>query len=127
MASNDTLGTRADDDLHEAVEALGDDRSLGKSEAVEVALRAGLSRLGYRPGGKTPAQQSAESLGVGVFTVGITLIVLSALGSVALLYAGVTTVFGALGVFASARVVIPRVEPGLTKRLPKIEVSRYGR
>jgi len=126
MASKDTLGTRADDDLHEAVESLGEDRGLGKSEAVEVALQAGVSRLGYRGDGHTPAQEVAYVTAAGMWFVAVTLIVLSVFGSVALIQAGVTVLFGALGVFASGRVVIPRVEPGLTNRLPRIEVSRYG-
>jgi hypothetical protein len=122
----ETVAASTDGETANAVGRLAEDRDITNSKAADQALRVGLSRLGYGAGGRTPAQETAEFVATGLWFVATTLIVLSALGSVALMYAGVTVLFGSLGVFASARVVIPRVEPGLTNRLPKIEVTRYG-
>jgi len=122
-----TVAAHTDEKTANEVEELGEDRDLSNSQAANRALQAGLGRLGYRDEGHTPGQEIAYSAATGLWFAAVTMLALSALGSIALQYASVTTLFGSLGVFASAKVAIPRVEPGLTNRLPKIEVSRYGR
>jgi len=124
--SGTQISAYTDDDTADAVQDLAENRDLSQSQAADKAIRAGLGRMGYQTGGRTPAQETAYAAATGLWFAAVTLIALSVFGSVTLMYAGVTTLFGALGVFASAKVVIPRAEPGLTNRLPKIEVRRHG-
>jgi len=76
--------------------------------------------------GPTAAQRAVETIAVGLLCIGATLAVLSALTSVALLYGGMGVLFGALGTMVASRAVLPRFEPAVTNRLPKIEVTRHG-
>ena len=46
MSTRKTLGTRADEQIHEAIEALASDRGLSKSDAVDLSIITGLEHLG---------------------------------------------------------------------------------
>jgi hypothetical protein len=48
---------------------------------------------------------------------------LSLLGSVSLLFAGVGALCGSLALTVVSRVVIPKLEPDLSNKLPSIEVQ----
>lgn len=121
------ITTRTDERTHAAVDRFADDDDLTKSDAAQTALQSGLKQLGYLGGGRTRAQRLLEHVAVGVFHVGATLVVLSLLGSLSLLFAGSGALFGALAVIAISRSVIPRYEPTLSARLPRIEVGTHGR
>jgi len=125
--SGKTLGSDVPDRIHDAVEQLRADRGLEhKSDAHRQAVERGLAQLGYLDGGPTAAQRAVETIAVGLLCIGATLAVLSALTSVALLYGGMGVLFGALGTMVASRAVLPRFEPAVTNRLPKIEVTRHG-
>lgn len=125
--SRRTLGSDVPEQVHEAIEQLRDDRGLEhKADAHRQAVEQGLAQLGYLDGGRTAAQRGIETIAVGLLCVGTTLAVLSVLTTVALLYGGMGVLFGALGAMLASRVVLPRFEPAVTNRLPRIEVTRYG-
>jgi len=123
MARRKVISISTDEPTHTAVEQLQDDRDCSKSEAAETALSVGLDRLGYGRGAGTPAGRLVDVAAIGVFHVGATLVLLSLLGSVSLLFAGVGALFGSLGLTAVSRVVIPKLEPDLSNKLPSIEVQ----
>lgn len=117
------LTTNTNKSVSEAVDELQERRDIeSRSKSVEVALKAGLRRLGYLGGGRTPAQSLLNGVAVSVFHVGATLMVLSLLGSLAFFGAAVGVLGGSLALAVISRWAVPRVEPGLTNRLPRIEV-----
>jgi hypothetical protein len=122
--SGKPLSTRTDERTHSAVDCLSADRDVTKSAAVEAALQAGLCHLGYLGGGRTRAQRLLDHVAVGVFHVGATLVLLSLLGSLSLLVAGVATLAGSLAAVGISRAVIPRFEPGASAAIPRVEVGR---
>jgi hypothetical protein len=125
--SRRTLGSDVPEEMHNAIDELREDRGWEhKSKAHRAAVEQGLAQLGYLDGGKTPAQRTVETVAVGLLCVGATLAVLSLLTSVTLLYGGLGVLFGALGTMVASRVVLPRFEPHVTNRLPRIEVTRHG-
>jgi len=123
----DHIQSKVDADTSSAIDNLEDDRGTeSTSKAVEIAVQTGLRRLGYLDGGRTPAQALAESVAVGVFHVGATLMGLALLGSFTFFGAAIGVLAASLSLAVGARVAIPRLEPRLTNSLPKIEVSRHG-
>lgn len=127
MGEKEPLATRVDEATHSAVERLAEDRDISKSKATEDAVISGLARMGYRSGGPTPARGLIRSVAAGTFFVGATLLLLSLLGSLSLFGAGMGVMSASFGLTVVGRVVVPRFEPALTNRLPKIKVDRYGR
>jgi len=123
MSQNDPLTFRADEETHAAVEELGRDRGLSKSKAAEEALQSGLNRQGYRDADSTAARRLANSVAIGIFHVGATLILLSLFGSLSLLFAGVGALAASLCFALGSTVLIPKFEPSLSNRLPTIEVK----
>jgi len=117
------LATSTDESVSDAVARLKSDRGIeSKSKAVECGLKAGLQRLGYLGGGKTPAQSLLNGVAVSVFHVGATLMMLSLFGSLAFFGAAIGVLGGSLALAVISRWAVPRVEPSLTNRLPRIEV-----
>jgi hypothetical protein len=127
MSSGKTMSAYPDEQVHSEVEDLAEDRGVSKAEAAEEAIKSGLSRLGYRDGGQTPTRKIFEYVATGTFFSGTTLLLVSLLGSLSLFGAGVSVLSSSLGLALFSRLVIPRFEPELTNRLPRIEVNRYGR
>ena len=127
MGDKESLATRVEQDVIDAVEELGRDRDVSKSKATEEAVLAGLARLGYRDGGPTPTRSIIGYVASGTFFAGTTLLLLSLLGSISLFGAGMGVLSTSLGLTLFGRYVVPRFEPELTNRLPRIEVNRYGR
>lgn len=127
MSEKKPLATRVDEPTHSAVSALARDRGVSNSQAASEAVDAGLSRLGYGRGGSTPVRQAIGHVATGTFHVGATLLALSFLGSLSMFAAGMGVLSAGLALSLVGRYVVPRFEPALTNRLPRIEVSRYGR
>jgi len=125
--STKPISTRTDEQTHSAVDQLSEDRGENMSGAAEEALQAGLKRLGYLDGGPTPARRLVEIVSTGVFHVGATLLAFSLFGSAAFFASGMGVMAASLGLALTGRFIIPRLEPGLTNRMPRVEVSRHGR
>jgi Ribbon-helix-helix protein, copG family. len=119
-----TLGTRADEQIHEAIEALAADRGMSKSDAVELTIANGLEHLGYDRARSSPAVRILTHAAVGMFHVGATLVLLSALTSISFAFAGVMVGMAALATVIIADYVVPRFEPGISNALPRL--VRYG-
>lgn len=122
MSNREPLSTRVDQQTYDAVDRLRDDRGGDRSAAVRDALSAGLSDLGYLNDGRTHAQRIAGQVATALLAVGATLVALSLAGSLSLLVAGVGVCAGAFSTTVVGRYVIPRYEPGLSRRIPSIEV-----
>jgi drug/metabolite transporter (DMT)-like permease len=110
--------------VHEAIEALATDRRLKKSEAVDLAIAVGLDQLGYHRARASPAVRILRHAAVGMFHVGATLVVLSALTSISFAFAGVMVALAALVTVIVADLVVPRFEPRISNALPRL--VRYG-
>lgn len=122
--SGTTLSAWVDEDTEAAVEQLAEDRDITNSKAAGNALQAGLGRLGYHDARTTPVRGVINHISTGTFFVGTTLVALSLRGSLSLLGAGLGALAAALALSIAARLVVPRLEPNLTNRLPQIEVKR---
>jgi drug/metabolite transporter (DMT)-like permease len=110
--------------VHEAIEALATDRRLKKSEAIDLVIAVGLDRLGYHRARTSPAVRILRHAAVGMFHVGATLVVLSALTSISFAFAGVMVGLAALVTVIVADIVVPRFEPRISNALPRL--VRYG-
>jgi len=118
------LTTSTNESVSDAVAELESDYGTeSKSKAVEIALKEGLRRFGYLDACQTRAQSLLNYLAVSVFNVGATLMLLSLFGSLAFFSAALGALVGSLGLALVSRWAVPHVEPSLSNRLPKIEVS----
>lgn len=124
MSTRKTLGTRADEQIHEAIEALASDRGLSKSDAVDLSIITGLEHLGYDRARSSPAVRILKHAAVGMFHVGATLVVLSALTSISFAFAGAMVGLASMLTVIIADVIVPRFEPGISNALPRL--VRYG-
>jgi len=123
------LNSRVPEHVADAVEKLQRDRRMEHtSDAMQEALLTGLAELGYLGDGVglTPARRLAKHISRMLLYVAATLALLSIgyglqFGAPA---AGVAV--GSLSVWLADRYVLQEVEPAVTNKLPKVEVSKRG-
>ena len=111
---------------HDAIEEMERTLSLEyRSDAIRLALRHGLSDMGYLADGAciTPARRIVREVGKMLFIVSATLVTLSVTAGLAFAGPAVGVFLGGVGVFAADRWVLPRLEPDLTNKIPRISVS----
>lgn len=124
--SRRNITSRVDDPTKEGVQKLQRDRGYEhQSDAARVALRTGLSELGYlsEGAGLTPARKLARYVTQMLLHVSLVLLFLSAVTPMAFTVPGVGVAFGAIGMFAVDHWVLRAVEPAVTNRLPIPEVT----
>lgn len=123
--SQEQAKTTVDGPTDGAIDALQDGYGLEyRSDAIRVALRRGLSNLGYLGGGAaiTPGRKLVREIAKLLLYVAATLAVLSVGTGLAMLSAALGVWAGSMALFATDRWVLPRVEPALTKRLPRVDI-----
>lgn len=96
-----------------------------RSDAIRLALRHGLSDMGYLADGAciTPARRIVREVGKLLLIVSATLATLSVTAGVAFVGPAAGVFLASVGVFALDRWLLPRLEPELTNRIPRISVS----
>lgn len=129
MSSKTIVSVQVSDDTAQNIERLKDDNESAKSDAIRLALSTGLATLGYdtRGKGQTPAQRLVRHVAEALGYVGTTVVAVSFIASVEFFFVGMAILLAGLLVAVAERVLVPRFEPNLSNRLPKIEVSTNGR
>lgn len=96
-----------------------------RSDAIRLALRHGLADLGYLAdsGCITPARRIVREVGKLLLIVSATLATLSVTAGVAFIGPAGGVFAAGVVVFAADRWLLPRLEPALTNRLPRVKVS----
>jgi len=128
--SQEQLKVRASQHTAQAVEDLKEAYHYQyRTEAVEKALETGLSELGFLSDGVglTPARRYVRELAKILAYVGATLLAISAFGQPGYLLPGIAVTITSLTTAAVDRWVLTRIEPAVTSRLPRIEVTSRGR
>jgi hypothetical protein len=111
---------------HDAIEEMERTLSLEyRSDAIRLALRHGLSDMGYLSDGSciTPARRIVREVGKLLLIVSATLATLSVTAGLAFFGAAAGVFAAAAAVFAADRWLLPRMEPDLTNRLPRISIK----
>lgn len=127
--SKSQIGTKVDEPIADALEKMEDAEQLEyTSDATRRALRTGLSELGYLSDGIgiTPARRYAREMAKSLLYIAATLFALSAISPLAYFGASIGVSVGAILTLAIDRWVLTRVEPAVTNRIPRVEVSRRG-
>jgi len=99
-----------------------------KSDAAREALMTGLSELGYLGDGVglTPARRLAKHISRMLLYVAATLALLSVGYGLQFGVPAMGVAFGSLGVWLADRYILTEIEPAVTNKLPKVEVSTRG-
>lgn len=127
--SKPTITTRVRPAVKEAVQEYAAANGIDTdSTAVKRLMEQSLVSGGYLTGGPTvtPARQLAREIAKLLFYVAATFWVLGFLQSPTYFAPALTVGAGCAVVAAIGRWVVPRLEPGLTKRLPQVEVTKRG-
>lgn len=127
--SKDQIGTKVNGQISSAVEDMQEAEQMEyRSDAARKALRTGLAELGYLGDGigLTPARRYAREMSKTLIYIAATLFALSAVSPVAYFGASIGVASTAIGILAVDRYVLTRIEPAVTNRIPRIEVTRRG-
>lgn len=123
------LNSRVPEHVADAVERLQRDRRMEHtSDAAQEALRTGLAELGYLGDGVglTPARRLAKHISRMLLYVAATLALLSVGYGLQFGIPAVGVAVGSLGVWLGDRYVLQEIEPAVTNKLPRVEVSKRG-
>ena len=127
--SKDQIGTKVNSQISDAVNDMQQAENMEyRSDAARKALRIGLVELGYLGEGigLTPARRYAREMAKTLIYIAATLFALSAVSPVAYFGASVGVSATAFAVLGIDRYVLTRIEPAVTNRIPRVEVSGRG-
>lgn len=123
------LNSRVPEHVAESVEELQRDRRMEHtSDAAQEALLTGLSELGYLGDGVglTPARRLAKHISRMLIYVAGTLALLSVGYGLQFGVPAMGVAVGSLAVWLADRWVLQEIEPAVTNKLPRVEVTQRG-
>ncbi len=109
--------------VEELEQYISDTDNQSKSQLADNLIQHGLRRLGYDNAKLSPARQLIDRVGIGLLSVGGTLLILSTVGSVDLLGAGVAVVGVSIFFLTIVQYVVANHEPYLSNLLPTIKIE----
>lgn len=125
--SQKQINSRVSEEIKEAVGKLERDRGCAsQSEAGRIALRTGLSELGYLSAGAglTPARRIVRHVSVLLFYVAATMFAISFLTPATFHLEAIAVGAGSIASAAFDHIVLRAIEPAVTNRLPRLERRR---
>lgn len=123
--SKPQVNSRVDPETKSAVKQLSRDRGYhNQSDAARDALEHGLKHYGYLDGvGLTPARRLARYVYRMLFHIAAVLLLLSIVTPLAFVLPAIGVFGGSVAMLLADRWVLRSIEPAVTNRLPRLEVS----
>lgn len=129
VAVREQVTSRVPEETKREIERFKDQRGYGtQSDAAREVIEVGLSELGYLSDGAgiTPARRIARHVSMVLFYVSLTMALISIIAPVMLLFPAIGVMGGSVVVAVVDQWVLKHIEPAVTNKLPRVEVSRRG-